>query len=239
MSYSQRILQQGNQLTRLAHRSRFSAVLDAIGSEKYTQALDYGCGDGWLLKNAYDRGIITSGIGVDIEPSLLSASQEIFADIPNFNFFHVRDIAEKITPHSCDLIFCTETLEHVDNAEKALERMLECSKPNAKMIISVPIELGPSLLVKQFGRYLANLKGEYGYERYSPSELFAAAILWDTNSFPSSHSLNETNKAHKGFDYRNLEKLLQNKVKIERIIFSPFPWFGNLLNSTVIWICRI
>ena len=106
------------------------------------------------------------------------------------------------------------------------------------MIISVPIELGPSLLVKQVGRYLANLKGGYGYERYSPSELFSAAILWDTNSFPSSHSLNETNKGHKGFDYRKLEKLLQDKVKIERRIFSPFPWFGNLLNSTVIWICK-
>jgi len=238
MSYSQRILQQGNQLTRLAHRSRFSAVLDAIASEKYTQALDYGYGDGWLLKNAYDRGIITTGLVVDVDPSLLSASQEIFADLPYFNFFHVRDITEKIPPHSCDLIFCTETLEHVDNAEKALERMLQCCKPNAKMIISVPIELGPSLLVKQVGRYLANLKGTYGYERYSPSELFSAAILWDTNSFPSSHSLNEPNKAHKGFDYRKMEKLLQDKVKIEQIIFSPFPWFGNLLNSTVIWICR-
>lgn len=239
MSYSQRILQQGNQLTRLAHRSRFNAVLDAIGSEKYTQALDYGCGDGWLLKNAYERGIIASGIGVDVEPSVLSASQEIFANIPNFNFFHVRDIAEKIPPHSCDLIFCTETLEHVDNAETALEQMISCSKPNAKMIISVPIELGPSLLVKQVGRYLANLKGEYGYERYSPSELFSAAILWDTSSFPSSHSLNEPNKAHKGFDYRSLQNLLQTKVTIERTIFSPFSGLGNLLNSTVIWICRV
>ena len=239
MSYSQRILQQGNQLTRLAHRSRFSAVLDAIGSEQYTQALDYGCGDGWLLKNAYDRGVITSGIGVDVDPTMLSASQEIFADIPNFNFFHVRDITEKIPPHSCDLIFCTETLEHVDNAETALERMLECSKPNAKMIISVPIELGPSLLVKQVGRYLANFKGGYGYERYSPRELFSAAILWDTNSFPSSHSLNELNKAHKGFDYRSLQNLLQTKVTIDRTIFSPFSGLGNLLNSTVIWICRV
>jgi 2-polyprenyl-3-methyl-5-hydroxy-6-metoxy-1,4-benzoquinol methylase len=238
MSYSQRILQQGNQLTRLAHRSRFSAVLDAIGSEKYTQALDYGCGDGWLLKNAYDMGIITSGIGIDVDPSMLSASEELFAALPNFKFFHVRE-TDKIAPQSCDLIFCTETLEHVDDVQTAIERMIACAKPNAKMIISVPIELGPALLVKQIGRYLANLKGSYGYEKYSPKELFSAAILWDTNSFPSSHSLNEPNKGHKGFDYRNMEKLLRNKLKIQQTIFSPFPGLGNLLNSTIIWICQV
>ena len=239
MSYSQRLLQQGNPLTRLAHRSRFNAVLDVLGNNKYTQALDYGCGDGWLLRTAYDRGIITSGIGVDVEEYMLSASLEIFAGINGFQFSKPEELSQKILPQSCDLIFCTETLEHIGYPAKAIDLILTYCQPGAKMVISVPLEIGPSLLWKQIGRYLANLKGNYGYERYTLKELFSATILWDTNSFPSSHLMQCEYTGHKGFDYRKIEKLLSEKLRIERRIFSPFPWSGNLLNSTVIWVCNV
>ena len=239
MSYSERLLQQGNQLTRLAHRSRFSAVLNVLGNAQYNQALDYGCGDGWLLKTAYEQGVIQSGIGVDIEDYMLAACQENCANLPSLKFCKPQEISDKITPHSCDLVFCTETLEHIGNPEKVLDLILLYCQPSAKLVISVPIEIGPSLILKQTGRYFANLKGNYGYERYQPQELFSAAILWDVNSFPSSHSLKEQSTGHKGFDYRNLEKILRQKLKIEQQFFSPFPWFGNLFNSTVIWVCSV
>ena len=239
MSYSQRILQQGTHLTRLAHRSRFGTVLDTISSTQYTQALDYGCGDGWLLKLAYEQNLVKTGLGVDIDPLMLSACNDLFGDIPGFQFCQPRELSEKISPNSCDLVICTETMEHVGEPEHILEQMLLYSKPGAQMVISVPIEIGPSLLFKQLGRYFANSKGAYGYERYHLKELFAASILWDTNSFPSSHSLNAPARGHKGFDYRKIDKLLQKKVTIERRILSPFPWTGYLLNSTIIWLCRV
>ncbi len=239
MSYSERLLQQGNSLTRLAHKSRFSVVLDAISNQQYSQAIDYGCGDGWLLRSAYDLGIVTSGIGVDVESYMLSDCQKIFADLPEFQFCQPHEISEKILPKSCDLFLCTETLEHVENPETVLDQILPYCQIGARMVISVPIEIGSSLIIKQIGRYFANLKGGYGYEKYSLGELFSASILWDTHSFPSSHSLNHPYKGHKGFDYRKLEKIIQKKVTIERRIFSPLPWIGNLLNSTVIWICSV
>lgn len=239
MSYSQRLLQQGNSLTRLAHRSRFNAVLDVLGNNKYTQALDYGCGDGWLLRTAYERGIVTSGIGVDVEEYMLSTCQELFAGINGFQFSTPKELSQKILPQSCDLIFCTETLEHIGYPAKALDLILNYCQPGAKMVISVPLEIGPSLLWKQIGRYLANMKGNYGYERYTLKELFYATILWDTNSFPSSHLSQCEYTGHKGFDYQKIEKLLAEKVTIERRVFSPFPWSGNLLNSTVIWVCNV
>ena len=239
MSYSQRLLQKGNQLTRLAHRSRFSAVLDVVGNQKYHQALDYGCGDGWLLKIAYEQGIIASGIGVDVADYMLEACQENFAEIPKLKYCTPDQISENISLQSCDLIFCTETLEHIGNPAKVLDMIRPYCQPGARMIISVPIEIGPSLILKQMGRYFANLKGNYGYEPYEFKELISAAILWDTNSFPSSHSMQQEYTGHKGFDYRKIDKLLGEKVTIEKKIFSPFPWFGNLLNSTVIWVCRV
>ena len=239
MTYSQRLLQQGNPLTRLAHRSRFSAVLNLLGNTKYQQALDYGCGDGWLLKTAYEQGIISSGIGIDVADYMLEACQEKFIDIPEFKFSKPNELSKVISPQSCDLIFCTETLEHIGNADSALTQILTYSQPGATMIISVPLEIGPSLLFKQIGRYFANLKGNYGYEKYTLREIVSAAIMWDVESFPSSHSQKHDYTAHKGFDYRKIEKLLNQKVTIQQRKFSPFPWGSNLLNSTVIWVCRV
>lgn len=239
MSYSQRLLQQGNSLTRLAHRSRFNTVLNAISGIHYHQALDYGCGDGWLLKVAYQEGIIASGIGVDISSQMLAACQETFINTPQIEFYLPSELSARIPPHSCDLIFCTETLEHVPDPEQIIDQLLPFCQKQAKLVISVPIEVGPSLFAKQIGRYLANLKGGYGYETYSPKELFSAAVLWDVNNFPSTHSQQAPYRAHKGFDYRYLELLLSQKIKIEKRIFSPFPVLGNLLNSTVVWIASL
>ena len=236
MSYSQRLLQQGNSLTRLAHRSRFDAVLNIISNQQYNQAIDYGCGDGWLLRTACERGIVTSGIGIDIEPQMLSACQNNFDKIPGFKFCHPQEMPTQIAPKSCDLVFCTETLEHVGNPEEVLNSILPYCQPRAKVVISVPIEVGPSLIFKQIGRYFANLKGNYGYERYQINELFSAAILWDASQFPSSHSIPTNHRAHKGFDYRKLSTILKEKINIEKQFFSPFPWLGNLLNSTVIFL---
>jgi 2-polyprenyl-3-methyl-5-hydroxy-6-metoxy-1,4-benzoquinol methylase len=238
MSYSQRLLQQGSHLTRLAHHSRFDSVLGAIAGVQYNLALDYGCGDGWLLKTAYEQNLIKAGLGVEIDPQMISAFEQTCINLPQLQVCQPQELAQKISPQSCDLILCTETLEHVGEPEKILDDMLHYSKSGATMVISVPIEIGPSLLLKQLGRYFANRNGNYGYERYRFQELFSAAILWDVKSFPSSHTMDISLKSHKGFDYRNIDKLLQEKVVIEKKFASPFPWMGNLMNSTMIWICR-
>jgi len=225
-------------MTRLAHQSRFNRVLKLLDNRQYHCVLDYGCGDGWLLKTAWEKGVIQSGFGVDIAPHMLLACQEIFSETQDFQFCQPDAMASTISPNSCDLLLCTETLEHVGNAEATLAQMLQYCRVEAKIIISVPIEIGPSLLLKQLGRYLANLKGRYGYERYTLPELFAATILWDAACFPSSHSENAEMRSHKGFDYRTIEKLLNDQIAIERTFFSPFSSLGKYFNSTIFFVGR-
>lgn len=236
MSYSQRLLQQGSSLTRLAHQSRFNRVLQLLDDPPYQQVLDYGCGDGLLLKVARDRGLIQSGFGVDIAPSMIAACQDIFVGNTAFQFCPPTAMSNLIPAKSCDLLLCTETLEHVNNPAQVLDTILPYCQAQAKVIISIPIEVGPSLIFKQIGRYLANLKSRYGYERYTPPELFDAAILWQTKTFPSSHNQDVPMRSHKGFDYRDLEETLNTKIKIQKRLFSPFPVLQNTINSTVFYI---
>jgi 2-polyprenyl-3-methyl-5-hydroxy-6-metoxy-1,4-benzoquinol methylase len=238
MSYSQRLLEHGSSLTRLAHQSRFNRVLQLL-DRPYQQALDYGCGDGWLLKAACDRGLIRGGFGIDLAPHMLAACRSLFVEKPQFQFCQPQAMSEVIPLASCDLLLCTETLEHVQSPAQTIELILPYCQANAKVIISIPIEVGPSLLFKQIGRYLANLKSRYGYESYTLQELFSAVVLWDTQSFPSSHNQDVEVRSHKGFDYRKLEKTLREKIEIEQRLFSPFPWLGNTVNSTILYIGRV
>lgn len=239
MSYSQRLTQGGSFLTRLSHRSRYDRTLRHIGGESYNLALDYGCGDGLLLRRAYDLGLIRSGIGVDVAAEMLEACGQRFAGISGFKFSRPESLSDSIASQSCDLAICTETLEHVASIEVTLEQILRYCQPRAKLVISVPIEIGPALVGKQIGRYLANRKGNYGHERYTWRELCAASIGWNVDCFHSSHNSDVVMKGHKGFDYRKVAKLLDKRVTVEKTVFSPFPVLGPWANSTVFWVCRV
>jgi hypothetical protein len=47
-----------------------------------------------------------------------------------------------------------------------------------------------------------------------------------------------TSSGHKGFDFRDVERELRDRMDVRRTVYSPFPAFGALLNSTVMWRCR-
>ncbi len=50
------------------------AIVDAVCTNKPTTALDVGCGEGWLAKELYDKGIKMTGI--DVIPELIERARE-------------------------------------------------------------------------------------------------------------------------------------------------------------------
>jgi SAM-dependent methyltransferase len=239
MDYSTRLLERGSFLTRLSHRARYARTLDLVGDVRAALVLDYGCGDAWLLRHAHDRGIARAGWGVDLSPDMRKAAYAAFEGVSGFEFVAPDAMAGTVTREGSDLVFCTETLEHVRDPEGTIDLLCTYLKPGGRMLITVPIEVGPSLLGKQAGRYLAALRGDYGYERYAVRELFDAAVRWEPRTFPSSHLDADTpERGHKGFDFRRIEPMLSARTTIERRVFTPFPALGKFANSTVMWLCR-
>ncbi|MEO7394458.1 MAG: class I SAM-dependent methyltransferase [Chitinophagaceae bacterium] len=57
------------------------AIVDAVFKSKPVTALDVGCGEGWLSKELYDKGITVTGI--DVIPELI---EEVNMKVPG-NFF--------------------------------------------------------------------------------------------------------------------------------------------------------
>jgi SAM-dependent methyltransferase len=241
MDYSDRLLNHGSFVTRLAHRSRLNTLFGLLNDRTYDRALDLGCADGWLLDQMARAGRVRAGLGVDADPTALEVARRRFEGRSGFDFVTPDQIAQGGTG-DIDLLICTETLEHVNDAAGEIAKLAAWGKPDAKLVISVPIEVGPSLMVKQVGRYLANLTtGAYGYELYSWSELTSAALFWDVDSFESSHrhvSL-AGGKGHKGFDFRRVQRELERSCRIDKSLFTPFPLLGSALNSTAFFVCTV
>ncbi len=240
MTYTQRLMRGGSFMTRFAHATRFQTTLDLISGKQYDFVLDYGCADGWFLKLAYQQGLATAGAGVDIVESDLERCRREFEGVSGFAFMHPHAVPDTLRG-KCDLAVCTETLEHVAHIDQTLEDIRSLCRHDAVILLSVPIEVGWSLLLKQIGRGLAHAKNpQYEYERYTFRELMQAALFWNVSNFDSSHRRpNVDYRGHKGFDFRTLERRIRQVFSIERTTFSPFPLSRHWLNSTVYWICRV
>jgi SAM-dependent methyltransferase len=239
-SYTDRLLTRGIFATRLSHRRRFTTVINLLLGRKFSRALDYGCADGALLKRAFEMKIIKSGIGVDSSDDMLISARANCSNIATLQFCLPSDLSSHAGLRTIDLVICTETLEHVNSPADVLDSILPLCTSDARLLISVPIEIGPALVIKQAGRYLANLRGNYGYESYTLSELISGVVKSDVSTFPSSHTQADVSlRGHKGFDYRKLREVVARRVVIDREIYSPVSMLGRLFNSTVIWLGHI
>ena len=239
MQYTERLMNGGSCLTRFAHRSRYQKICDVLSNQKYEKVVDIGCADGWFLSTAYQRGLVKSGIGIDLNKQMLASCREKFSRVEGFSFIHPDEVTSNLFS-TCDLAICTETLEHVSSPQEILEWMLLFCQSGAQVIISVTIEVGPSVIAKQIGRFLAQ-KGSasYGYEKYEFRELMRAGILWDTSKIDCSHNnLESGEKGHKGFDFRKVDGVIRSRLKVERMEYGPISFMGRLLNSTVYWVCK-
>ncbi len=246
MSYTDRLFKEGSALTRFSHHARAEKTLSLIrasGKTKFNRVLDYGCADGWFLKALYDNAMSEQGIGVDINDDDLAKSRALFADIPSFQFIKTTELTPDLDG-TFDLAVCLETLEHVADSKIALENIHRLCAPEATVLLSVPIEVGTSLLMKITGRYLTGLRDKtYRFyndeEPYSFREAIEAGVFWNTKNLKCSHNVAEiAHRGHKGFDYRKLRERVKAYFEILSTDFSPFPFTRQFLNSTIYWRCK-
>jgi len=233
LEYSERLLEKGNFATRYSHNKRFSTLAGILRGGHYNLALDWGCADGFMLKSLYEQGVIENGIGIDNDPETVRSCKQSFESIKNFSFFTPDELKRSGAQKKCDLVICTETLEHVANPKEVLDGFLKITDGQSTIIVSVPIEVGPALLVKQTFRFLANIRKNYGYDTYRLQELIKAGIFWDVKTLSAQRI-----DGHKGFDYRSIEALFAPHFSTVKKIYSPFPVLNELLNATILWVLK-
>lgn len=187
----------------------------------------------------------TESLGVDVEPDQIAACRERLGDLPGVRFAMTADLGAAETA-AWEVVTCMEVLEHCLEPERRrlIGELARLCAPSGRVVVSVPIETGPSLLGKQFFRAVAGLRGlgDYAHrERYSPLELLRGlAGLEVPRVVYEGHAATGTFAyyGHKGFDWRDVQAEIAERMVIERRTFSPLPWAGATLNSQAWFICR-
>ncbi len=227
-----------------SHGSRFRLAADLAAEGAGGRLLDYGCGDGTFM--ALTHGTFAEAVGADIDLSQLEECRRRLGDLPGLSFVPTADLVGAHHTEAFDVVTCMEVLEHCLDAERVrvLDQLRRLVTPSGRLIISVPIEVGPALAGKQLFRALAAWRGQGDYryrETYTPRELLAA-VVGGPNLARARYTVQGPQGpveycGHKGFDWRILEREIAARFVVARRLFTPLGRLGAVLNSQVWFVC--
>ncbi len=225
-----------------SHRSRFELGLRLAGTSVRT-LLDYGCGDGSFLAMASDR--IEEGCGADITPDQIEDCRRRLAGYRNLRFCSTRDLGDAAHAGRYDLVTCMETLEHCTApvVETVLRDLVRLVSPTGRVVISVPIETGPTFLVKAVVRKLAAWRGLSDYRYYETYTVRDALRMIAAGSRtalerPVHGPPDAPEHSHYGFNWRAMRERVRAHLDVERTAFSPLGVLGGWVSSQAWFVCR-
>jgi len=243
--YARKQIMGANWLIAWSHRARFTIARQLVRPFAGASLLDYGCGDGTFLAAVMD--LFPNSVGADPDASQIEDCRQRFAPAPGVSFVPISDLRGGATfDRRFQVVTCMEVLEHCTDSARAeaLSHLAALAAPGGVIIVSVPIEIGPTLVGKQFGRALAG-RSHRDYverERYTPRELLTMVFAGRRTSIqrPVYHDPSRANSwhGHKGFNWRQFRDELRQRFDIERTQFSPLSALQGWLSSQVWFVCR-
>ncbi len=96
--------------------------------------LDAGCNANCLLEIISKRFNPKSLMGYDYSAETL----EIAKSISPASQYKVFDLVHDHATDQFDVIFCTQVIEHIPDAELAVKKLIDLAKPDAHILITVP-----------------------------------------------------------------------------------------------------
>jgi SAM-dependent methyltransferase len=243
--YAQNQLFSRAKLVRWSHRRRFDLAVELAREFAGKRVLDYGCGDGTFLALTMmsDRPP-ASGVGAELSRETVNDCLVRYRREGRLQFALVSELDRPEHLGKYDAVFCMEVLEHVVDWEPLLSRFTRLMAPAGQLVISVPVETGLPVLVKQAVRRVAGWRkvGHYpGTSAYSFAEIVSAVFagtrqhlerpVFDTGGGPFHD--------HKGFNWMVLRNRLAQTFVLEPVIGSPFTSLGPHLATQAWFRCRL
>lgn len=213
-------------IKRFSHEKRFEKAYCLLSKQNTKSVLDFGTGDGYFLHYLNKKKTIESIKGY--EPV-----EEIYKQIKLIKGIEVVKKTSELHNEKFDAITCLEVLEHF-NQEKQRELLQEIRSllaPGGRIIISVPIEIGLSSLLKNGFRVLFKQREK----DTSYKNIYKALFIVKVNRSQKGDYIN----SHIGFNYKKLEELiLKEGFIIDRKEFSPIGFLRSFINSQVFYVLK-
>jgi 2-polyprenyl-3-methyl-5-hydroxy-6-metoxy-1,4-benzoquinol methylase len=215
--YDKHTIHSPNFFARYTHQKRFKKcveyIIPMLGTDD--KLLDYGCGTGVFI-SLLNR--IKPGCAFGYEPYNIERFEK---EVPIESTY--EKIKEK-APYQIITIF--EVIEHLsdDSLLEFLSRCDEILETSGKIIISVPIELGPVLIIKEFYRLIYSKSWQYKMCEFLKAVFFCIAGQRIGDGLHGYAS-------HKGFDFRRVIRFFKDQgYNITVFDYGPLPiktWYGN------------
>lgn len=242
--YARKQIFSRDKLVAWSHSRRFATAVSLAGGFKGKRVLDYGCGDAtFLAMTMLTDAAPALAVGAELSSEAVNECRLRYRAEPRMRFALVDELSTSEHLGRYDAVFCMEVLEHVVDWEPDLERLEKLLAPGGKLIVSVPVETGLPLIIKQAVRRIAGWRriGHYpGTSCYSLSEMAASVFAGNQQHIrrPIFDNITGPFHDHKGFNWIVLKGRLSRQFVIERVLASPFPWLGPHLATQAWFICR-
>jgi SAM-dependent methyltransferase len=241
--YARKQIFSRDRLVAWSHRRRFATALTLVEPFAGKRVLDYGCGDGTFLALSLAAARSpAAGIGAELSHHAVADCLTRYRDEPRLQFVHVSELNQP--GHVGQYVRCSAWSARARRRlGSGIDRLEQCLAPGGALIISVPVETGLPLLVKQTVRRIAGWRGigHYpGTSSYSWVELGISVVagarthiarpVFDAGTGPVHD--------HKGFNWMVLWERLGRLFRVVRALASPFTWPGPHLATQAWFVCR-
>ncbi len=228
-----------------SHRRRFEVGLQLSREFAGLRLLDYGCGDGTFLALLMaGASPPAAAVGADLDGVQVVDCRARLGGRPGLSFVSIEALDAPEYTEAFDAVVCMEVLEHVVALDTVIDRLWRLTAAEGRLLVSVPVETGVPLILKQAARRVAGWRGIGDYPGTSPytfreyvASIFAGPRphlkrpIYGTDSPMPFHD-------HKGFNWMALRNRLARRFVIERVVASPLPWLGPRLATQVWFVAR-
>ena len=230
-------------LVRWSHGSRFEVARELVSARAGGRLLDYGCGDGTFVAMVHAE--FREAVGLDVDAGQAAECQTRLGHLPGVRFAPSASGFQLPAFGVWDVVTCMEVLEHCveDERRRVIAELARFVSPSGIVVVSVPIEIGPTLAGKHLVRMIAGLRGLGDYrhrERYAPLEMVRSLAGLRIPRVPIEVRGPDgpyRYYGHKGFDFRDVARELAAHFTIARRLYSPMPLLGPVVNSQAWFVC--
>lgn len=214
-------------LIRLYAYLPFIFSLNRFILSKNHRILDLGCADGPFLPTLHYNA--KCSIAIDINEDLIKESKYLIqGKLKKSNRIHIMLSDGHNLPfrdNFFDYIFGFEVLEHVRYPDRVIDEIVRVLKNSGSFICTLPIELGPSLLLRTL---LSNIL-RYERPKYNLKQLLYSIFLKRVGERPKYIENKEYigELGHKNFDWRILFSDIKKNFKFVKKKYIPFNILKN------------
>lgn len=214
-------------IKRWSHSTRFRVALAVLQPLDSQSLLDFGTADALMIKLVKATHPAVACVGYD--PHMDEGAGDVSAEFRDVEL--VTDIGA-LAGRRFDIVTCFETLEHFTTraANERVDEIVGLAKPDGRIVVSVPIEIGPASLFKNV------VRAAIGKPHPGTTVASVMASLFYRPVERPAEKAGGYIPSHVGFDYRVVPGLFAARGwHCVRTHYSPLGGAGPLFNSQALF----